>query len=84
MVISIGEYLLGTSAMRWGAVFLMGNSFSDLEDMLIPFLDSHFPGARDFCRNSRFDDYLLPRRYRVSRPVSGATTSAMRAVLETY
>jgi hypothetical protein len=44
MVNSVGECLLGTSAMRCCAVFFMGNSFSDLEDLLIPFLDSfEFP-----------------------------------------
>ncbi|MGA9393440.1 MAG: hypothetical protein WBV69_23625, partial [Candidatus Sulfotelmatobacter sp.] len=37
---SVGECLLGNSAMRSCAVFFMGNSFSDLEDLLIPFLDS--------------------------------------------
>jgi hypothetical protein len=35
-----GECPLGTSAMRCCAVFFMGNSFSDLEDLLIPFLDA--------------------------------------------
>lgn len=40
MVNSVGDCLLGTSAMRCCAVFFMGNSFSDLEDLLIPFLDN--------------------------------------------
>jgi len=52
MVISVGECLLRTSAMRCCAVFFMGSSFSDLENLLIPFLDNFRVAPNDNLYNT--------------------------------